>query len=214
MLSKWFPTRLGRVTIFRDTTIEFPPNRNVAVLGRNGSGKSTLVRMVGGAELPSRGRITVRGTVSWPLGLTPGFQATLTGRQNVRLVCRLHGVPENLLCDYENRVLDLAELDEHFDLPVRAYSTGMRARLGFALSMCFDFDYYLIDEALEVGDRFFREKSGVLLRDKLSRGRVIMVSHSEAQIRKWCDAAVVIINKQLLAFDQLADGLKEYAKHG
>ena len=191
-VSKWYNTKSGRHYVLRDQTLEIPSGQSVAIVGRNGAGKSTLVRILGGIEYVNRGSVEVFGTISWPLALTTTFQISLTGRQNVRCVARINGVADEDLRDIEDFVEDFAELGKFFDLPVRTYSTGMITRLGFALSMAFPFDYYLIDEAMEVGDARFREKSYALLKDRLSRSKTVMVSHEEGRLKQYCNVAIVL----------------------
>ncbi|MEP0091076.1 MAG: ATP-binding cassette domain-containing protein [Paracoccaceae bacterium] len=131
--------------------------RAVGLLGRNGAGKSSLLQMIAGTMRPSKGSIDIGGTVSWPVGFAGSFHGDLTGLQNTRFVARIYGVETNQLVAF---VEDFAELGHHFRLPFRSYSQGMRARLGFAMSMGIGFDFYLIDEVTSVGDAAFREKCG------------------------------------------------------
>ena len=144
--------------VLRGVSVTFPSDRNVAVIGRNGAGKSTLLRLIAGTDMPTRGAIRVESRVSWPIGLTRGLQQNLTGRQNARFICRIHGFEEEL----ENRiefVHSFSELGDSFDEPVRTYSSGMRGRLNFALSLAFDFDTYLVDEVMGAGDARFKAKA-------------------------------------------------------
>jgi len=167
----------------------FPSGKAVAVLGRNGAGKSSLLQMISGTLQPDRGRIEVDGTVSWPVGFAQSFHPDLTGLQNTRFVARIFGVDRDLL---EEFVQDFSGLGDHFTLPFRTYSQGMRARLGFALSMGIGFDTYLIDEVTAVGDAAFRQICEMALADRLAHRGAVIVSHSLGFLKRVCDAGVVI----------------------
>ncbi|MCP5325095.1 MAG: ABC transporter ATP-binding protein [Oceanospirillaceae bacterium] len=208
--SKFYPTRNGRSYIFRDVNIELPTDRNLAILGPNGVGKSTLIRIMGGADIPSRGTIESDVRVSWPLGLQGGLQGNMTGRENVRFVARIHGYKDTRVI--EQQVADFAEIGVYFDEPVRTYSNGMRARVTFGLTMAFDFnfDVLLIDELTAVGDATFKNKSQALLLEKYERTKVIMVNHSVEQLKKFCDGGVVIKNKTLEYYDDLEEAIRNY----
>jgi capsular polysaccharide transport system ATP-binding protein len=158
-VTKSYMTLVGRKVVFRDLSFEIPSGMNVGLIGRNGAGKSTLMRLLGGADLPDSGKILTEGRVSWPVGLRGGLQTNLTGRENVKFVCRIQGIRRKGMQEKIRYVEEFAEIGAHFDLPVSTYSSGMRARLGFGMSMAFDFDYYLIDEVMAVGDASFKRKS-------------------------------------------------------
>ncbi|MCD8524034.1 MAG: ABC transporter ATP-binding protein [Saccharospirillaceae bacterium] len=209
-VSKYYPTKQGRSYVFRDVNIELPTDRNIAILGPNGVGKSTLIRMIGGTDIPSSGEITTDKNISWPLGLQGGLQGSMTGRENVRFVARIHGYKETR--QIEQQVADFAEIGAYFDEPVKTYSNGMRARVTFGLTMGFDFnfDVLLIDELTAVGDAAFKAKSQKLLLEKYEKTKVIMVNHSLDQLRKFCDAGVVIRENTLHYFDHLEQAIEEY----
>ncbi len=209
-VSKYYPTKQGRSYVFQDVNIELPTDRNIAIIGPNGAGKSTLIRMIGGTDIPNRGEITSDKNISWPLGLQGGLQGSMTGRENVRFVARIHGYKETR--KIEQQVSDFAEIGAYFDEPVKTYSNGMRARVTFGLTMGFDFnfDVLLIDELTAVGDAAFKAKSQKLLLEKYEKTKVIMVNHSLDQLRKFCDAGVVIRDKTLHYFDDLEQAIEEY----
>ena len=188
-VSKTFFTQGVETVVANNLDLTFPAGRAVGLLGRNGAGKSSLLKMIAGTMRPTKGRIDVGGTVSWPVGFAGSFHGDLTGLQNTRFVARIYGVDSNQLVSF---VEDFAELGDHFRLPFRSYSQGMRARLGFAMSMGIAFDFYLIDEVTSVGDAAFREKCEEMLADRLGTAGAIVVSHNLGFLRRVCDAGVVI----------------------
>ncbi|MEO0917719.1 MAG: ABC transporter ATP-binding protein [Pseudomonadota bacterium] len=188
-VSKRFRTQGVEKVVADQISMIFPSRMAVALLGRNGAGKSSLLKMIAGTMRPDRGQIDVTGTVSWPVGLSQSFHVDLTGLQNTRFVARIHGVDSDRLEDF---VRTFSELGDHFNLPFRTYSQGMRARLGFALSMGIGFDTYLIDEVTAVGDAAFREACEAALSARLASRGAVIVSHSLGFLRRVCDAGVVI----------------------
>jgi len=186
--------------VFDDFTFTFPPNKNVAVLGPNGAGKSTLMRLISGAEAPDRGRIIRHAKLSWPLGFSGGFNGSMTGIENIRFVSRIYGADSDQVID---SVADFAELGKSLHLPIKTYSTGMRARLAFGISLAIDFDYYLVDEVIGVGDASFRRKSQNALREKLPHSRLIMVSHSMGHVRELCDCGLLLSPNGIWFFDDV-----------
>ena len=188
-VSKRFSAKGVDTVVANNLSLTFPTGKAVAVLGRNGAGKSSLLQMISGTLKPDRGRIEITGTVSWPVGLAQSFHPDLTGLQNTRFVARIFGVDRER---FEVFVRDFSELGDHFNLPFRTYSQGMKARLGFALSMGIGFDTYLIDEVTAVGDAAFRKTCEVALADRLAHRGAVIVSHSLGFLKRVCDAGVVI----------------------
>jgi capsular polysaccharide transport system ATP-binding protein len=213
-VTKYYPTPRGRRFVFRDLQLRFPDGVSVGVLGPNGAGKSTLLRLLGGIEAPNRGRVVTDQRISWPVGLSGSFQGSLTGRDNVQFVCRMFSLDPDDMHGRVRWVEDFAEIGEAFDRPTKDYSSGMRSRLAFGLSMAFDFDYYLIDEVLAVGDPVFRRKSHAVVRERLARAQVILVSHSVADIRAWCDMVVVVRGGRVELFDDAEQGIRAYTEGG
>src|SRR5690606_19955744 len=199
-LTKSYLTLKGRKYVFRNLTFTVPPGRNIALIGRNGAGKSTLMRLLCGLDAPDSGRIITDKKISWPVGLTGGFQGSLTGRQNAKFVCRVYGAEGSDMRRTLKYVEDFADIGDYFDLPVKSYSSGMRARLAFGLSLAFDFDYYLIDEVLSVGDLSFRRKAILELRARTSRANIILVTHSMGQASRMCDMALLIQDGKVAYF--------------
>lgn len=209
-VSKYYSTKQGRHYILKDVTIALPTDVNIAVLGPNGVGKSTLVRMIGGADYPNSGQILSNKNISWPLGLQGGLQGSMTARENVRFVARIHGYKNTK--EIENKVADFAEIGKFFDEPVKSYSSGMRSRVSFGLTMAFDFDFdvLLIDEISAVGDKNFKKKSMKVLKEKLNSTKLIMVSHSMGELKKYCQAGIVIKDQSILFYPKLDDAIKQY----
>lgn len=209
-VTKYYPTVYGRKYVFRDLDIEFPEKCNIGVLGLNGSGKSTLLRMIGGIDYPNSGSIDINGSISWPLGLAGGVQRTLTGRDNAQFVCRIYGDDEALIKEKLVFIKQFSEIGDYFEMPVRTYSSGMRSRLLFAISMAFEFDIYLLDEITAVGDARFREKSKAALRAKSHRSNYIMVSHNINDLIRSCDVVLVLGGVRERLFQNVSKGMRFY----
>lgn len=188
-------------------SLVFPPGRSVALLGRNGAGKSSLLKMISGTMKPTSGEIEVAGSVSWPVGFAGSLHGDLTGVQNTRFVARIYGVDSDELAVF---VEDFSELGGHFRLPVRGYSQGMRARLGFALSMGIGFDTYLIDEVTAVGDEAFREKCEAALAFRLDGRGAVVVSHSLGFLKRVCTAGVVIEDGRAAWYDDIGAAIRAH----
>ena len=207
-LTKSYPSKLGPQYIFRNLNFTIPTESNVAILGKNGAGKSTLFRILAKSEYPDSGKILTNKSMSWPVALATGVHPQMTGRENTRFVGRINNVPN--LRKYEKKVQEFAELDKRYDLPVRTYSSGMRARLVFACCININFDIYLIDEATSVGDPKFRKKAREALEVKAKEAGLIMVSHEIDQIREFCKSAILIDNGQLTYYSDLEEAIKIY----
>jgi capsular polysaccharide transport system ATP-binding protein len=209
-LSKAYPTTRGRKVIVDGLTLTLPAGAKVGVLGRNGAGKSTLLGMVAGIVRPDAGSIRRHGAISWPLGLGGSFHQALTGAQNVRFVARIYGVDTEALIAY---VADFAELGDFMDMPVRTYSSGMKARLGFGMSMGIAFDWYLVDELTAVGDARFKKKSLALYRARLQDAGLLMVSHSINTIRTYCTSGLVLDGGRATYYPDIAEAVEAHARN-
>jgi capsular polysaccharide transport system ATP-binding protein len=209
-VTKSYMTLRGRKFVFRDLSLEIPEGVNIGLIGRNGAGKSTLMRLLSAVDLPDSGKIVTRGRLSWPVGLTGGMQKTLTGRDNVKFVCRVQGLRHARMREKIRYVQEFAEIGEYFDQPVSTYSSGMRARLAFGTSMAFDFDYYLIDEVMAVGDAIFKKKSRQVFKERLQRGKVILVSHNMKLIRRMCNVVLHLDHGQVTIYDNVRQGILAY----
>ena len=193
-VNKTYPTGSGPVRVLRNVNLTVRPGERVGILGRNGAGKSTLVRMVSGAELPTSGLIERDMSVSWPLAFGGAFQGSLTGYDNLRFICRVYGVdPEDRVAFVE----EFSELGIYLREPVKTYSSGMRARLAFAISMVIEFDCFLIDEIIAVGDARFHEKCHHELFERRGDRAMIIVSHDSGYIREHCTRAAVLVDGEL-----------------
>lgn len=213
-LTKWYSTPRGRRYVFRDLDFIFPPDASIGLIGRNGAGKSTMIRLLGGIEFPNAGSVVSDARISWPVGLSGGFQTTLTARENVQFVCRIHGATGRSMRRIVDFVADFAEIGEYFDMPIKSYSSGMRSRVAFGMSMAFDFDYYLIDEITAVGDPQFKAKSQAVLDDRLTRSKVIMVSHAMTDIEKFCDVVVLVDRGSIVLYEDMKAGIAAYQQPG
>jgi capsular polysaccharide transport system ATP-binding protein len=203
-LTKQFSGGGARTIVVDDLNLVLPAGRSVALLGRNGAGKSTLLQMIAGNVRPDSGRIVVNGTVSWPVGYAGTFHPELTGAQNTRFTARIHGLSPPALEDF---VAHFTELGDHFALPVRTYSQGMKARLTFGLSMGIAFDTYLVDEVTATGDAAFRKKSHAIFRDRIRNAGAIVVSHNMDELKVLCDAALLLADGTARYFDRVEDGI-------
>ncbi|EHM4556944.1 ABC transporter ATP-binding protein [Escherichia coli] len=209
-LTKSYRTPTGRHYVFKDLNLEIPSGKSVAFIGRNGAGKSTLLRMIGGIDRPDSGKIITNKTISWPVGLAGGFQGSLTGRENVKFVARLYAKQEELKEKIEF-VEEFAELGKYFDMPIKTYSSGMRSRLGFGLSMAFKFDYYIVDEVTAVGDARFKEKCAQLFKERHKESSFLIVSHSLNSLKEFCDVAIVFKDDNAVSFhEDVQEGIKSY----
>lgn len=197
-------------SVLRSVNLCISETASVALIGRNGAGKSSLLRLIAGTARPNSGRITIDGTVSWPVGFAGSFHGDLTGLQNTRFVARIYGADTDELVEF---VRDFSELGQHFFAPFRTYSQGMKARLGFATSMGVDFDTYLIDEVTSVGDEAFREKCETMLKHRLESRGAIVVSHSAPMLKRMCTSSIVIEGGRATWFDDVETGLRQHREN-
>ncbi len=211
-VTKYFKTEDEKKYILKNITLEIPDNVNVGIVGKNGAGKSTLLRMLGGIDFPTSGAISSDKTFSWPMGLAGGFQGSMTGKQNVKFICRIYGKTEEEIETIISYVKDFADIGDYFDMPIKLYSSGMRGRLSFGLSLAFDFDYLIIDETLSVGDANFKKKATDALKSKIKSCNILLVSHSMPTLKELCNAGIVIDDGQMHYFDDIDDAIKLYIK--
>jgi len=206
-VTKSYPIGSGHKRVLREIDLAIGPGERVGLLGRNGAGKSTLIRLIGGVELPTTGTIRRTMSLSWPLGLSGGFQGSLTGYDNARFIARIYG---HEYADLKGFIEDFSELGAQLRMPVKTYSSGMRARLGFALSLAIDFDCYLVDEVILVGDQNFVRKCREELLGKRQDRALIFASHSDSLIREYCDSAYVLHDGYGKSFKDVDEALEVY----
>lgn len=208
-LTKSFWVQNERKVVIDNLNLTLPPGRSLALLGRNGAGKSTLLEIIAGTMRADHGRVVSDGTISWPVGFGGSFHPELTGAQNIRFIARIYGVDTDELLAF---VEDFAEIGKFFHMPVRTYSSGMRSRLIFGASMGIHFDTYLVDEVTAVGDAIFKRKSRAVFAERMKRSGAILVSHSMAQVRQYCDSGIVLADGQLEFFDDLEEAIARHHK--
>jgi len=206
-LTKSFWLNGHRKFVARNITMTLPSNASIGLLGRNGAGKSTLLKILGGTLKPDSGRVISEGEISWQIGYSGSFHGDLTGAQNVRFVARAYGADTDELIEF---VRDFSELGHSFDMPFRTYSSGMRARLAFGVSMGLKFSYYLIDEVTAVGDASFKKKCTAMLNARLENAGAIIVSHSDGTLRNLCTSGAVLENGLLTWHDDIEDAIAEH----
>ena len=208
-LCKSYPLRGGSRQILKDVNLTLSPGEKLGILGRNGAGKSTLIRLIGGVEVPTSGSVRRHMSVSWPLAFGGAFQMALTGMDNIRLISRIYGVPVEGRAE---AVEDFAELGPYLREPLAHYSSGMLSRLAFGISMAIEFDCFLIDEVIAVGDKRFAEKCDYELFEKRADRAMICVSHNGAFMREHCSRAAVLSDGYLTLFDDIEEAYHFY--HG
>lgn len=209
-VSKYYKVQGKKHTVFRNLSLCINSGQRIAFMGRNGAGKSTLLRILCGIEKPSSGMVNITSSLSWPVGVAGGFIGSLTGKENVKFVCRLFMKDSEETKEKISFVRDFAEIGHYFDMPVQTYSSGMRARLAFGLSMAFDFDFYIVDEALAVGDAVFKKKCKALFCQKSETKGIIMVSHSLNVIREFCDQGIFLHGDSTTHCSNIAELFKLY----
>jgi capsular polysaccharide transport system ATP-binding protein len=203
-LTKSFPTRRGVKHVARRLNMVFPEGKAVALMGRNGAGKSTLLQMIAGNLPADDGEVISSGNISYIVGFAGSFHRDLTGAQNTRFIARIYGVDTDELLEF---VSDFAALGGHLHMPVRSYSSGMRSRLAFGISMGIHFDTYLVDEVTSVGDRAFRRKSAAVFKERMQRSSAIVVTHSLSEVRNLCDAGAVLERGRINYFEDIEEAI-------
>ena len=206
---KYYPIHHGRAkrVVLDGINLRVNSGEKWGILGRNGAGKSTLIRVISGSDLPHSGRVTRNMSISWPLAFGDAFQGSLTGKDNAKLIARVYNV------DFEKTleiVENFAELGNYLNEPVKSYSSGMRSRLAFAISMSIEFDCFLIDEGMSVGDHRFHQKCNFELFEKRKDRAMIIVAHQTDIIRAHCDHAAVLECGKLRVYDRVDDAIAAY----
>ncbi|MEP3298805.1 MAG: ABC transporter ATP-binding protein [Pseudoruegeria sp.] len=206
-LCKTFWTRGRRKVVADNINLILPTGASVGLLGRNGAGKSTLLEIVAGTASADSGRVITDGNISWPVGFSGSFHRDMTGAQNVRFIARVYGVDTEELVAFAE---DFAELGQHFHMPIRSYSSGMKSRLAFGLSMGIKFDTYLVDETMSVGDARFKMKARAVFNHRMANSGALVVTHSMAQLKEYCEAGAVLEGGHLYYYDKLDDAIEHH----
>ena len=206
-VSKHYDTKHGRLQVMKNTSFAIERGVNFGVLGMNGSGKSTTLKMIAGSELPSSGRIKRFAKFSWPLGFAGSFNGSLSGEENLRFACRIYDVPIKETLEY---VYDFTEMGKKLKHPIKTYSSGMKQKLAYGLSMAIDFDVYLIDETLSVGDARFKKKCTEVFSEKAEKANLIVVSHEISTIKKYSDKILLIHKGSATIYDDIDKAISIY----
>lgn len=206
-VSKTYKMNKGKNIVLDNVSFKFSKKQNIGVLGVNGAGKSTLLRLIAGSEYADSGSIIRKGKYSWPLGFAGSFHPTLTGIENLRFACRIYDSDIKYVTEY---VKDFSELGKYIDEPIKTYSSGMRSRLAFALSMAIDFEVYLVDEIMGVGDTGFQKKCKDAFEAKRENSSIIMVSHSMNTIRDYSDVAILLTGEKLEIHEDVDQAIELY----
>lgn len=204
---KQYQTRNGMRTVLDDVSFSLQKGEKIGILGRNGAGKSTLIRLISGVEPPTKGEIRRTMSISWPLAFSGAFQGSLTGMDNLRFICRIYNVDTDYVKAFTE---EFSELGSYLYEPVKRYSSGMKARLAFALSLAVEFDCYLIDEVIAVGDARFSEKCRYELFEKRKDRSIILVSHSPGAMRQYCSNAMVLEAGRIHRFADMDEAYRYY----
>ena len=206
-VSKTYRGRGLELTVLRDASFEIPCGDSLAILGANGAGKSTLLRLISGVEHPTEGCITRGMTVSWPIGHGSCFQSSLTGADNARFIARVYRRDAQEVLEF---VEGFAQLGRHFRQPVNTYSSGMTARLAFAISLAVEFDCQLVDEVISAGDERFQQRCHDALAARRASGTLVMVSHSPSILRGYCRRGAVLRGGVLTFYESLEAAIEDH----
>lgn len=202
--------KAGRKYVFKDLSFTIPSNKNVAIIGKNGAGKSTLMNLLAKVDSPDSGRIITDQSISWPVGLSGGFQGSLSARENVKFIARTQGFRGSEMQEKVKFVEEFAEIGDYFNLPTKTYSSGMKGRVAFGLSLAFDFDYYIVDEAMSVGDAHFKKKASDAFKAKVGKANIILVTHGMTQVRTMCDLVIILDRGKATIYEDVEEGIKVY----
>lgn len=206
-VTKFYKTDGQRKVILDAVSMRFERGVSYALLGVNGAGKSTTMRLLAGTELPNSGRIKRTERVSWTMGFAGGFHPDMSGKENLKFVARAYGADPRAVANF---VDEFAELGDYINEPVRTYSSGMAARLAFGLSMAIEFDRYLVDEIIAVGDARFQKRCRAAFAKRRENADLIVVSHSMTAIKNFCDKGLVLVDGRLLFFDSVEAAIEMY----
>lgn len=212
-VSKYYATPSGRHYVLDNVTLTIPDEAHVGVLGPNGAGKSTLMRLFAGVDAPNKGSISRTGSISWPMGLAKSMHGSLTGKENARFACHIQGLTRDEIVVAVDGIKKFADIGKYFNMPVRTYSSGMRARMNFAIAMAFDFDCYIIDELTAVGDKIFRKKSAAAFKGKRQSASFIKVSHNINELIEECNMGLVLHNSKAVLYPSIKEAIDVYESY-
>ncbi len=196
--------------VLRNITFVVPRRSALGICGANGAGKSTLLRLMAGVEFPTGGAVTRDMSVSWPIGYASAFQASLTGADNVRFIARIYRRSEQELLEF---VEDFAQLGAYLYQPIKAYSSGMHARLAFGLSLAIDFECYLVDEVAGAGDERFQQRCHAEIERRRDHAAMVMVSHASELLRAYCETGAVLRDGKLEFFDTIDEAIERHKEY-
>jgi capsular polysaccharide transport system ATP-binding protein len=208
-VTKSFPSGHSRKYVLQNCSFQVGAGQRLAIIGPNGSGKTTMLRILAGSEPIDAGQILRQGRISFPVGFRGTFSQELSGAENVRFLARIYGMDEDEMLDW---VQDFCEMGEYFHMPVRTYSAGMFGKIAFATSFAIDFDFYLVDEVVETGDRRFREKCAAAFNARLQQASMILISQNMRTIRAFCETGAVLYKGQLFFYDDLDAAIEHYER--
>ena len=210
-LSKSYMVKGKRIPVLENINFTVKDNESIALLGRNGAGKSTLIRMLGGRELPDSGSIKKNCSISWPVGYAIGFQGSLSGKENAQFVARIYNSNKRSeIKEFVDKVYDFADIGEYFYMPYKTYSSGMKGRVSFALSLAVDFDVYLLDEVTATGDLSFKTKCKEAIRSLYKKSSFIIATHNLTDLKEYCQRALLIHNKSIIEYSNVEDALNHH----
>lgn len=214
MVFYWLFTKKGytkEFKVLKNINVSIKKGEVVGILGKNGAGKSTILKIISGIYFPSSGQIKVNGTIASLIELGAGFNRELTGRENIYLKGSLLGLSKQYINDHIDDMIDFADIGEYIDMPLGTYSSGMAARIGFALAVNADPDILILDEIFAVGDKNFQKKSRAKTEELLKSGKtVLFVSHSESLITEFCDRVIYLKNGDIVFDGEVKQGLATY----
>ena len=212
-LSKSYVVKGRRIPILENISFKIKNNESVALLGKNGAGKSTLIRIIGGMELADSGSIKKDCSISWPVGFAIGFQGSLSGKENAEFVARIYNSSKKSEIEkVVKSVYEFADIGEYFYLPVKTYSSGMKGRLSFALSLAIDFNVYLLDELTATGDFAFRNKCSEAIQNLHKKSSFIIATHDLTTLKQYCQRALLIHNKTIIDYSDVEEALNHHKK--
>jgi len=212
-ISKSYFVKGKRITILKNINFKIENNESIALLGKNGAGKSTLIRIIGGMELPDTGSIKKDCSISWPVGFAIGFQGSLSAKENAEFVARIyHSNKKSEIKKIVQKVYEFADIGEYFYMPFKTYSSGMKGRVSFALSLAINFDVYLLDELTATGDAAFKKKCKTAIKSLYKKSSFIIATHDLTNLKEYCQRALLIHKKTISVYTDVEEALHQHKK--